>query len=206
MYCSKCGKEVPEQAKFCNYCGNPLQQNIMDTENKANEIEKTTFMLMQLAAVALAAAFLWFLFKPVVWMGPDWSTDLKKVNLNIIQFTQYCFTEIMPYDFGNRQGAAAVSILMYMISMCFLVLEIIMILNFVCELIKFQKFRNDFLGKILISEIARAVLLVWSILFFGEECYDDFYPYYAVYFKAAAAIILLYVLHSVYFKNRENVD
>ena len=27
MFCQKCGKEIPDTAKFCTGCGNPVEQN-----------------------------------------------------------------------------------------------------------------------------------------------------------------------------------
>lgn len=30
MYCSKCGKEIHNEAKFCIYCGNKIKKNKPD--------------------------------------------------------------------------------------------------------------------------------------------------------------------------------
>jgi len=38
MYCSKCGKKIPENSKFCRYCGGAIDthkiETIADTEKK----------------------------------------------------------------------------------------------------------------------------------------------------------------------------
>ena len=43
MYCSKCGKEVKKEWKFCNYCGNDLSnKNVV--LNESNDIEKNNLI------------------------------------------------------------------------------------------------------------------------------------------------------------------
>lgn len=43
MYCSKCGKEVKKEWKFCNYCGNDLS-NKNGVLNESNDIEKNNLI------------------------------------------------------------------------------------------------------------------------------------------------------------------
>lgn len=42
MFCTNCGKEIPEESQFCKYCGNKIKQNgqVEKTEN-TNITEKT---------------------------------------------------------------------------------------------------------------------------------------------------------------------
>ena len=36
MYCSKCGKEIPEDSQFCRYCGNTTNNNISNNSSETN--------------------------------------------------------------------------------------------------------------------------------------------------------------------------
>lgn len=37
MFCNKCGKEVPDNSSFCNFCGAKIDININDTTPKSRE-------------------------------------------------------------------------------------------------------------------------------------------------------------------------
>lgn len=54
-------------------------------------------------------------------------------------------------------------------------------------------------------------MLFWHISSLGDDMLNvwhelDFYPYYDIYVKTILVIILLFVLHAVYFKNRKVVE
>ena len=38
MFCQNCGREISDQAKFCNYCGAPVNAARQQTASKANEV------------------------------------------------------------------------------------------------------------------------------------------------------------------------
>ena len=40
MYCAKCGKQIPEDSKYCNYCGNQIKK--LPTP-KTHKTEKKSF-------------------------------------------------------------------------------------------------------------------------------------------------------------------
>lgn len=47
MFCPKCGKEIKETAKFCNFCGEKLNtiaeaSRFMPTEDQNNDFQKKT--------------------------------------------------------------------------------------------------------------------------------------------------------------------
>ena len=247
MYCNKCGKEVPKQAKFCNYCGNPLQEIATNKKSKTDSADKNTFMFMQLATVGLVVAFLWLLFQPVAWIEPCTQTDYKKANMNIIDYSkemvigEYSFTDrykvfddwyekkIKAYDVFSymdarnkwniqkgeevryQESLVMLSCLTYYGAMIFLIIEILIIICFAYRLIKNQEYSLSFLKELFILEMGRAILLFWHISSLGDDMLNvwhelDFYPYYYIYVKTILVIILLFVLHAVYFKNRKVVE
>lgn len=58
MYCSKCGKEIKETAKFCNYCGNPTKNNIKNKNSEADE-KANKLCTISLALICFTIVF-WF--------------------------------------------------------------------------------------------------------------------------------------------------
>lgn len=36
MFCSYCGKEIPDNLKICGYCGTPVQRNVQNVDNTGN--------------------------------------------------------------------------------------------------------------------------------------------------------------------------
>lgn len=238
MYCSKCGKEVPEQAKFCNHCGNPLQQIATNKKLRTDSADKNTFMFMQLVTVGLVMAFLWFLFQPVAWVEPCSYTDYKIADLNIIEyfkeividideyerFNYYYDDEITASDIFNYMEAKNKKEMLFPETLVVLsrltfygatilgIIEIILIFFFGYKLIKCQEYAITYLATVILLEIVRAIMLVWHIYSLGNEdmMYRAtglrIYPYYAIYVKTVAAIIVLFVLHTVYFRNRKVVD
>lgn len=58
MYCSKCGKEIPNNAKFCPYCGNTItstnfQSTIPGKQASTGEIKDSLQQLAGLVTVAI---------------------------------------------------------------------------------------------------------------------------------------------------------
>ena len=37
MFCFNCGKQLPEEAKFCAYCGTRMSENPTDSESEDKE-------------------------------------------------------------------------------------------------------------------------------------------------------------------------
>jgi uncharacterized membrane protein YvbJ len=42
MYCNNCGKQIPDNSKFCNYCGSKIGFLPTDSEKSSNNSIKTT--------------------------------------------------------------------------------------------------------------------------------------------------------------------
>lgn len=63
MYCNKCGKEIPDTAKFCKYCGNRISKNNAynksnDSSNNRNKIIIVAAIIIVLAIIGIAAGYL----------------------------------------------------------------------------------------------------------------------------------------------------
>ena len=41
MYCMKCGKQIEDTAKFCNYCGSAIKNGNQDDQNLSRKCENT---------------------------------------------------------------------------------------------------------------------------------------------------------------------
>lgn len=38
MFCSNCGKQLPDDAKFCNYCGAVQNVNVQNAKGTTNKV------------------------------------------------------------------------------------------------------------------------------------------------------------------------
>ena len=47
MYCQHCGKQIPDDAKFCKYCGGAVYESQVDKPEK-NPLEMPEFLKKQL--------------------------------------------------------------------------------------------------------------------------------------------------------------
>ena len=60
MYCQKCGKEINNNASFCENCGNPLAQK--NDNNKSEKYKHQKFIISVISMVIIAIGILFFLF------------------------------------------------------------------------------------------------------------------------------------------------
>ena len=77
FHCTKCGKQIEENTKFCVYCGakqmnfsssfernlqnpSPLPQNVKNTKTVSSSLEMTVSILIVLVVVACVAGGIWF--------------------------------------------------------------------------------------------------------------------------------------------------
>ena len=64
MYCNKCGKEIPDDAKFCKYCGNKISKNKTPTnvdKNSSKDTNRTIIIatiIIVLAIIGITAGYL----------------------------------------------------------------------------------------------------------------------------------------------------
>lgn len=77
MFCPKCGKDIPDSAKFCKYCGTELNRN---NQSKKKEDEKTSPFLIGAVVVAAVVLIALIIFA-VGTIGGD-SNSNQEVNDN----------------------------------------------------------------------------------------------------------------------------
>jgi len=59
MYCSKCGKEITDDSKFCEYCGNDITEvNINNRLNDKKTILCIIFILISIVMICIGIHFL----------------------------------------------------------------------------------------------------------------------------------------------------
>lgn len=59
MYCSKCGKEIPDESDFCSYCGADLQ---MKKDNNEEENSITENIICGIAIVVCVLAIIGLIY------------------------------------------------------------------------------------------------------------------------------------------------
>jgi hypothetical protein len=70
-YCSKCGAELDEDAKFCPTCGTPVGPPVAEPERRRKERRPTsTLAIVLIALLVIAAAIAAIAFSPVHTVGP----------------------------------------------------------------------------------------------------------------------------------------
>jgi len=89
MFCSKCGREIPERSKFCSYCGAELASEAKELIPKGHGWSKTIIIPLIVIVGILLCAFAFFkLIKPAV------SSKGQKEEL----------ATLIPYRAGDKWG------------------------------------------------------------------------------------------------------
>ncbi len=90
MYCGKCGKQVPDGASFCAYCGNPTQNNqsLQNANNKTQMNSKLSAVWEKMNDVAV-------IFVPRSWVAkfsfiPPLAFALSYILVAVIVITSTC--------------------------------------------------------------------------------------------------------------------
>ncbi len=60
MFCGKCGKKIEGTAKFCPYCGTPVDQKVVPVKKNTGKIIGAILVI----AIIAVAALLWSQRKP----------------------------------------------------------------------------------------------------------------------------------------------
>ena len=96
MYCSKCGKEISDQAKFCNYCGaqmnnpQPAQQPVQQTTAPKRKSKAGKVILGILIAVAVFFAAV-YIYENVIYGDVEPSSIYTGEQALVDSFmTNYC--------------------------------------------------------------------------------------------------------------------
>lgn len=86
MYCRKCGKELPDDALFCKYCGEKIK--IQDYSNCANKLPKTDKLdvvskvgVKGIAVLCLIVFVIVACINAINYYGWPFSNHLKEVNI-----------------------------------------------------------------------------------------------------------------------------
>jgi len=84
MICSKCGKEIKDDAKFCNLCGTPVEQPKKEIKKK----KKTpVIILVAVLCLALIGGGLFFLLGKE---NPTEKTDTSRIEANLANWGYGC--------------------------------------------------------------------------------------------------------------------
>lgn len=84
MICSKCGKEIKDDAQFCNFCGTPVEQPKKEIKKK----KKTpVIILVAVLCLALIGGGLFFLLGKE---NPTEKTDTSRIEANLANFGYGC--------------------------------------------------------------------------------------------------------------------
>ena len=97
MYCSQCGKEIPDNSKFCQQCGCPLSN-----QNVQQSTEKETFQAASIKnkkthkkikswqlALIIGGIVLLILFIGLLVIGASVSSEIKETKANITPYLDY---------------------------------------------------------------------------------------------------------------------
>ena len=94
MFCSKCGKEIDDTSKFCNYCGNKILTENDNTKPIKQHKKAIIFLIIGLLALCIIGIFIFqILSKP------------KIIELNKDNFQDYIIFNLSLDDFEIENGS-----------------------------------------------------------------------------------------------------
>ena len=80
MKCAKCGKEIPNDSKFCQYCADNIE---LQTRNREKSERKTNILLTPLLIAIVAAALI------IVALEIIQTCEIFKINEILEDFQHY---------------------------------------------------------------------------------------------------------------------
>lgn len=100
MFCSKCGAQLAEGAKFCETCGSPVQEDtntkqIVPQENRAESQNSSSNGALSTTATSVVAYMTWIGFL-IAYFGGD--REGAKFFLNqALVYNLFCFACLIPF-------------------------------------------------------------------------------------------------------------
>ena len=79
MYCRKCGKWIPDDSNYCNYCGNKIT---LDKKEKRAVWLLVLFIILCLIATYFPIRYLWKLKYPA-------PLDYEKLSQSVVKINTY---------------------------------------------------------------------------------------------------------------------